>query len=176
MNKSAKIAVAATALMAPIAIGWTYTAGASVGFNNAEGAQNHTIDEFEVGDHFVVREEIDGVVTEVVTGPDGNVVDAGDVPAEVADFLDDWTPPEDQVDFEIRDGVACYNFDGSTDGEFDLSQTGDDGAFIVVGADGEVTSAIYSGEPLGDDVVLPAIQSNQDLMELPGAVEMSPCE
>ncbi|MGI9599255.1 MAG: hypothetical protein ACR2QK_24035, partial [Acidimicrobiales bacterium] len=114
MRRTIKAAAAVSALVAPVAVGWAYTAGASVGEGGPGLAglfSDETVDEFLVDDFLITRESHDGVVSMSIVGPDGAAVALEDLPADIADkvvfYETEWSPSEES-EFATVDGVTCY--------------------------------------------------------------------
>lgn len=119
MRRPLRVVAGLTALVAPIAVGWAYTAGASVG-DGGFGVvglftDDETIDEFLDEDGYLItRESYGGVVTMTVVDPDGVELAIDELPAEIAArvayYESDWSPPT--APFQVEDGVTCYTIDG----------------------------------------------------------------
>jgi len=147
MGRTIKFLAAGAALVAPVALGWGYTVGATVGEGGGGFFSDHTVDEFLVDDHLVTREGSDGVITMTVIGPDGAAVAIADLPAAIADqvaFYESEWHPNDSSSFEVNDGDACYRIDEDLGPNEDLSLVEDrNGVFRVIeataDADGQVT-------------------------------------
>ncbi len=184
MRKSLKGAIAACGVTVPLVLGVAYTAGASVG--DITGLISHNEDQWimnegDSGDYTLDREEIDGIVTLEVIGPDGEVVGPDDYPAfvqeAVAEFgSSDWVPADLGV-FAIIDGVPCYHAGIATeaadgDSNYDVTQSGDDGTFVLEATDDGFDTAYFQAA-LSDDEV--NALRGQSLSQAPGAEELNPC-
>ncbi|MGH1493716.1 MAG: hypothetical protein ACRBK7_30700 [Acidimicrobiales bacterium] len=189
MRRTVKGLAAAAALVVPIAVGWVYTAEASVGENGSGFAglfSDETVDEFLIDDYLITRESQDGAVTMSVVGPDGAAVALAELPSEIAErvsyFESEWAPEESGPTFEIVDGVACYIAPSGLGANDDLD---------VFEHDNSVIRAL---EAKADDSGTPTVQARQwdfddltpqqrdqlsagdaELADLPGGAEIAAC-
>ncbi len=115
MNGALKTLAAGVALVAPIGLGWAYTAGATVGDGGSALSsmfEDETVDEFAVDDFLITRESQNGAVSMTVRGPDGFVVDLTELPPDIADRVDyyesEWSPALASPVFDSEGGVTCY--------------------------------------------------------------------
>jgi len=192
MNNSMKSALAAVALAAPLVLGVAYTAGASVGDGGdgeggSHGVDQWTLEEGDSGEYTLDREETDGVVTLVVTGPDGTVVGVDAMPefvrAAADDFgADDWEPDEVSADspFEFVDGTPCYDADKVADldspdeafGYLDISDNTTQG--VERFEDGRFEAA-YFDRAISQDEITSVVDDNGSYFDLDGAQVLEPC-
>ena len=178
MNRSAKVMLGVATFAAPITAGWMLTSSPSV--LPGIGIGHHTIDEFEMSGHWVLREEIDGKVTEVVTAPDGRVLRGEEIPSDIADALHNWAPPRPMVEVDLDRDPACWVIAGEVEGEERAHGTTDNRAFALrgdVGSDGTVAvEAVVFDDPddLPDDLD-DYVDSGSPLIDLPGATEIGEC-
>lgn len=188
MKKSISKAIGVVAFAAPLVVGVAYTAGASVGdVGSALGIHNvdqWTLEDGDSGMYTLDREEIDGVVTLVVTGPDGDVVSADEAPKFVGDAAiefgsDDWIPEEQDV-FSVIDGRPCFDMDAvmanaGDDEGFGSEASGPEGTFVLQRLpDGTIDSAYFDGEVSHE--VLDAHRNTGALAsDMPGAQALGAC-
>ena len=186
-----KTLVATTALVVPVAVGWVYTAGATVGDGGSPldtFFEDETVDEFAVDDFLITRESHNGVVSMSVVGPDGTEVDLGSLPSAIAErvsfYESEWTPALSGPVFESDGGVTCYLLPE------DLSP----GADLGVVEDNNDTTRVFAASVDGDgDVDVRAFEFDNDglsaeerqalredgvhvLDDLTGGTELSPCD
>lgn len=175
--KARKLAVAAAAIVVPLAIGWTLTAQSSIGALSGGESGDHTIDVYLIDGYEVERENRDGVVTNVVTGPDGGPVAVADAPPAVRTAIDEWTEPVDLIDFEFDADAVCYRM-------LHEPEPGED-TEVIVESDGEVTAMRASADGVIEAVFIAGVDdldalhadiaSGAPLVDLPGAVPVSQC-
>ncbi len=178
MNKTAKLALGVVAFAAPITAGWMVTASPSLLGGGI--FSDHTIDEFEMSGHWVFREEIDGNVTEVVTGPDGQVLAPDEIPDDIADALADWSPPGPDIDVDFGSNPACYVMTGEAMDNQRVQGDVNGKAYLLRGdsnADGSVAVEAVVFDDVDD---LPGnwdeyLDSDAPLTALPGAIEIGEC-
>lgn len=191
MNGSLKLIIGAAAFVAPIMLGVAYTGAASVGVVERE---SHNVDQWTIekdasGEYTIDREEINGVVTVVVTDPSGNAVTDTGYPEFVAEAVaefgsPDWEPAEDI--FDVADGVGCYDADAlavqrnaAGDGESDhygaTMTSSEQGSFALEVWPGGQIDAAWFADQLDDEVLQAQLASGNSYLDLPGAQPLNPC-
>lgn len=191
MHGAFKALAAGVALVAPIGLGWAYTAGASVGDGgSALGSifEDETVDEFAVDDFLITRESQNGTVSMSVRGPDGVEVDVAELPPDIADRVEyyesEWTPALAAPVFDSEGGVTCYlvpdelspgsniqvvEDDNDTTRLFEASSD-DDG-------DVDVRAVEFDNSELTDDDRRALHdRSGRGLDTVTGGTELAPCE
>lgn len=182
MQRSLKSAAAILSLTAPLALGWAYTAEASIGLTGDDFG-HHTVDQTTHEGYTMEREDLDGNVTRSYSGPEGAALTAEELPAEIADHFDNWQPSPAPITFSLNDGIGCYApVDGvevdPDESEFTTVQISDDDTFVVIRNDDEAGNvgfaAIHTTEKIDEsELENPDID---DLLGFPGAVEIGVCE
>lgn len=175
LKRSVKMGAAAIAFAAPLAIGWSVTAGASAG-TDIFGV--HTHDVYEIDGYGYERENIGGAVTNIITDPDGNVITLDEAPAEIVELVENWEepPPFSEIEFVIANdgGSACYI----------LNEPESTGWDVVVEEDGFVAAARsqdgqlevqYFGAASNLDEIEASGPGGIPLADLPGAQDMDAC-
>lgn len=191
MHGALKALAAGVALVAPIGLGWAYTAGATVGDGgSALGSifEDETVDEFAVDDFLITRESQNGAVSMSVRGPDGVEVDLAELPPDIADRVDfyesEWTPALATPVFDSEGGVTCYlvpdelargtavhvvEDDNDTTRFFEASSDGD--------GDVEVRAVEFDNSDLSDDERRALLDGSAEAFDnVSGGTELAPCE
>lgn len=182
--------MAVLAFATPIVLGVGYTAGASVGADEASEASSHTVDQWTIseGDEGGVftldRESVDGVVTLVVTGPDGEVVPADEFPDFVADAADEfgdteWQPNDPLI---FLDDGRCYDAQLVSDESNDMQEafgyaavTDDTTHAVELFADGRLEAVTFD-RALSQAEIDGVVENNGSYFDLPGAQAVPACE
>lgn len=179
MNRTAKLALGAVAFLVPIGAGLVATGGLD-GIDGSDDGRNHQVDQFAVevnGDEYdVFREDLDGMLTEIITGPDGEVVTSEELSAEVADVIANWED-DPWSEFDTSGSTACYRilYTPPIEGGFAMETT-DSMAWLLrasAGADIEAVS-LESGDR-GHDALMAHIDSDAPLVDVPGATPIGEC-
>lgn len=185
-----RLGLGAVLLAVPILLGFAYTASASVGGDeDADGS--HSVDQWIINEddqEFTFdREEVNGVVSLVVTDSNGNVVQADEFPDFVADtaaeFGDpNWAPMDWEI-FDEVDGTPCYhpdalhearNHDGS-DQIYGMQQSDDSRTFALESwSDGRIDTAFFDRQ-ISHEVLDEHLATGRSYMELDGAQPLNPC-
>lgn len=188
MRRALKVTGATIALVAPLAAGWAYTAGATVGMTDSGPLglfSNETVDEFAVDGYLITRESRDGVVTMTVADQDGTAIDQGELPADIADrvsyYESDWQPSMDSA-FGFEDGGTCYvvpELEPSSD--YQVVEDDNDNVRVVeaeTDADGNMTvaAAEYDNSDLSEDDREALRQGNASFADIGGGTEIDPCD
>lgn len=192
MRKPMKLAAGAAAIAAPILIGWVLT---SAPLNEAGLFDEEDQWHFETnGELYVVdRTESNDLVTIVVTGPDGSLVDPESVPADIAEHLElvddpNWLPAEDKT-FDIIDDQPCYHAaevdadtaDQSEDVEAEdangqMALSNGDGTFVIQVENGAIVQKAYFSDSDIDQEELDDYQmAGGSYSDLEGAQELTEC-
>jgi len=188
MTRTLKFLTAAFAFLAPIAVGWAYTGGATV--DAVFGGLDHTVDEWIIDDYLIEREQRDGEVTMTVTDLAGTALPLAELPedvaAEVEFFRTDWedSHPSERLHFGTQDGVSCYSID-----ELELAPGDevhldtDDGRVLLMleasaDADGAVTvrAMEWTEGALTESELASVRRGGASFGDLPPGVELDACE
>lgn len=181
MKKSHRLAAVA-AFAAPIALGWAYTGGADA-LNDLNS--DHSVDEWNVGDYVIEREELDGAVTMTFTDADGNPVEVSDLPPDIAAeakyFEDNWEP-NDVDPYGTQDGMTCYHSEEAAPGEEMFSTWDDNGVLRAYestttdeGVATERAMEWSAGELSEADYELLS-QGEGTIDDVPAGLELEPCD
>lgn len=185
MRVPIKSTLAAAALATPLILGVAYTAGQTVGGDDGSGS--HTVDQWTIehngeGEYTLDREEIDGVVTLVVTGPDGAVLNENEFPDYIAESAEEfgdvnWVPAEDVEDlFDVVDGSDCYDATKVASSRFGYVAVTDDMTLGVESfADGRFEAYRFE-RALSQGEISGVVESNGSYFDLEGAEVLPPCE
>ncbi len=191
MRTALKTMVAAVALTAPVAVGWAYTAGATVGDGDrglSTFFSDETVDEFAVDGYLITREGRDGAITMEVTGPDGATIALDDLPGDIAERVDHyenhWSPLDEGPAFGTTDdGESCYEVpDLSGPGVVVDITENDDNTIRMVEASTDVDGVISVQAKEFQNAELSAadraaiLAGEKGLDDLSGGTELVPCD
>ncbi len=193
MFTSVRMFAGAAAFVLPVAMGVVYTGGTSItGGDGFDFGSTQTEDEFVVehdggGQYNIDRRQDGDIVTIVVTGPDGNVIQPTDFPEYVAEDVaelesPDWQPNDIDL-WDSVDGTPCYDADAlnaelARDGGFGVTSSSPEGLFALEAyEDGTVDAAYFEDEnAFGHDGLDALRESGAVYLDLEGAQPLNACE
>jgi len=188
MKNPIKATLAAGALAAPLVLGFAYTAGASVGDDSNDGGSHDedqwTIEQDGSGEYILDRTEVDGVVTLIVSGPDGSVLGEDEIPEFIQDAVDefgdaDWEPNDGEGEaddpLDVVDGIPCYHADDVPEDRFGVLSISDDTTQGVERFEDGRFEAAYFDRAISQDEVESVVDNNGSYFDLDGAQELKPC-
>ncbi len=191
MFGTAKVFVAAVAFVAPVAVGVAYTGADSIGGDDSSPGQSE--DQFilstdEDGTYSIDRWQTADLVTIVITGPDGNVVQPEDLPANVAGAVadyssPDWMPADRNLWSAESDGTPCYNAEELADPLTDkdgttgaITSSSEGLAVLESYPDGTVDAAFFADPDAYSEEELEAHRdSGAGYLDLEGAQPLNAC-